>query len=50
MDKPLIDQYKGKTIYIYHETFSPNIGNPYIICSYSDDGSGKFKLNKTELN
>lgn len=46
MDKPLIDTYKERTIYIYHETFE---ATPYVICSYSEDGRGKFKLNKSEL-
>ena len=49
MDKPLIDTYKDRTIYIYFETFNPAITNPYVICSYTSDGKRKFKLDKTEL-
>jgi hypothetical protein len=46
MEKPLIDTYNGNTIYIYFETFE---ANPYVICSYNDNGTKKFKLNKSEL-
>jgi hypothetical protein len=49
MDNPLVDTYNDKTIYIYHETFNPDIANPYVICSYTKDGRGKFKLDKVEL-
>ena len=47
MNQPLQDIYKGKEIYIYHETFE---ANPYLIVSYSGDGTKKFKLGKDEFN
>lgn len=37
-------EYKGKKIYICHET------NEYIICSFNTDLTGRFKLSKTEFN
>ena len=46
MNKPLIDQYKDNKIYIYFETFGTD---GYVLCSYYDNGTKKFKLNKTEL-
>ena len=35
--------YKDKKIYISHETKS------YILCSFSDNGKGVFKLDKSEF-
>tara|TARA_R110000751_G_scaffold66167_1_gene135116 strand:+ start:2306 stop:2464 length:159 start_codon:yes stop_codon:yes gene_type:complete len=35
--------YKDKKIYISYET------KKYILCSFSDNGKGVFKLNKTEF-
>ena len=46
MDKPLIDTYKEKTIYIYFETFGDD---GYVLCSYDNNGTKKFKLNKSQL-
>ena len=46
MDKPLTETYKDNKIYIYFETFG---AGAYVLCSYFDNGSKKFKLNKSEL-
>ena len=46
MDKPLIDTYKDNQIFIYFETFGDDA---YVLCSYNDNGTKKFKLNKSEL-
>lgn len=35
--------YKDKKIYISHET------KKYIICSFNENGVGKFKLEKSEF-
>ena len=36
--------YKNKKIYISHET------KKYIICSFNENGQGKFKVDKTEFH
>jgi hypothetical protein len=38
--------YNEQRIYISFETFGKDA---YVLCSYTNDDKGKFKLNKSEL-
>ena len=46
MSNPIKATYKEETVFIYFETFG---NNPYVLCSYTDNNKGKFKLGKEEL-
>ena len=46
METPIRELYNNKEIYIYFETFGEGA---YVLCSYNDNGTKKFKLNKDQL-